>query len=74
MITVFYGNQIFAEYLTEKEMKKDLYPHTEVQAAVYNEGYLYYSTSGLWYRPDLTPCLIEDVPKKLQMLALVLGL
>lgn len=74
MITLFYGTQVFAQYPDKKAMSKDIYPHTEVQSEVYNGGFAYMGDERKWYRCDLTPCLIEDVPKHFQMLALVLNL
>lgn len=74
MLILFYGNQEFWRYSTWKEMEKDLYPHTQVQSDVYNGGWAYSTTERKWYRCDRTPCLIEDVPKRLRMLQLVLNL
>lgn len=72
--TVFFGHQIYAQYENMSAMRKDLYPHTDVQVAVYNGGHVYDSASQEWYRPDMTPVLIEDVPAELRMLHLILNL
>jgi hypothetical protein len=71
---LFYGNQVFGEYDSWKEIRKELFPHTEIQTDVYNGGYVYVTTTQEWFRCDHTPSLIEDVPKQLQMLALVLNI
>lgn len=74
MIILFYGNQEYGRYIAWKEMKADVFPHTEVQSDVYNGGYVYQTGTREWYRCDLTPVLLEDVPKVLRMLVLVLNL
>lgn len=73
-LVLFYGNQVYATYIARNELRKDLFPHTSVQADVYNGGYVYATNEREWYRCDFTPVLIEDVPKVLQMLQLVLKL
>lgn len=40
---------------------------------LYNGAYLYALSSHNWYRCDLTPVLIEDVPKELRLLALLMS-
>lgn len=74
MFILFYGTQEFGRYASWKEMKDDIYPHTQVQSDVYNGGYVYHIEFHEWYRCDLTPVLIEDVPKIHRMLVLVLNL
>ena len=77
MITVFYGRQVYGEYIAWKEMWK----HITVSDTLYQEGYVYAPNGSpknkddkKWYRCDGTPALLEDVPKTLQMLTLVLNL
>lgn len=66
---VFYGTQIYDRCDSTKEFKLSV-----VGPEVYNGGYVYSPESRKWYRLDLTPVLIEDVPKILRMLILVLNL
>lgn len=44
---------------------------------IYNEGYVYWPSNPYrgspWYRCDLFPVLIEDVPKELRVFVLLLG-
>ena len=52
------------------------YLHTNWGLNTYNNGWVYrpslpYNGSP-WYRPDLTPRFISDVPKDIQLLALLL--
>lgn len=68
MIILFYGMQEYGRYIAFKEMHKDL-PNE-----VYQGGYAYTTTERKWYRCDLTPVLLEDVPKRLRMLQLILNL
>lgn len=71
-IYLFYADRLYGEYTSTKQIKPDL-----VGTEVYNGGYVYvvnvlgceYRT---WYRCDFTPMLIEDVPKTLQALLLLL--
>lgn len=43
---------------------------------IYNEGYVYWPSNpyrgSLWYRCDLTPVLLQDVPKEYRVLALLM--
>jgi hypothetical protein len=68
MIILFYGRQEYGRYIAFKEMHKDL-PNE-----VYQGGYVYMMTPREWYRCDTTPCLIEDVPKILRTLVLIMNL
>ena len=74
MLILFYGNQEFGRYATWKELKVDIFPHTQVQSDIYNGGYVYKTDDRNWYRCYDTPVLIEDVPKHLRMLQLVFNL
>jgi hypothetical protein len=74
MLILFYGTQEYGRYIAWKEMKADISPQDHVPSDVYNGGYVYLTTTREWYRCDLTPVLIADVPKILQMLVLVLNL
>jgi len=68
MIILFYGTQEYGRYIAWKEMRMD------ISEEIYNGGYVYQTGPREWYRCDLTPCLIEDVPKIQRMLVLVLNL
>lgn len=53
------------------------YLHSNWGLKIYNEGYVYAPSNTYrgspWYRCDLTPVLLEDVPKELRVLVLLLG-
>lgn len=70
MLTVFYGEQVWGTFKSWAEFK-----HTETPLEVYNGCYVYMSNDGLnrhWYRGDITPCLIEDVPTVLRTMVLLM--
>lgn len=63
-ILVFYGRQLYGEY--------DSIP----RPLDFPDGvYIYYKHDQRdckqWYRADLTPCLLEDVPVETRLLALL---
>ena len=77
--TVFYGTQVVGEYANTKEMKLDI----PVDGDIYQGGYCYLGAAHNhewavrgpgWYRIDMTPVLLEDVPKQLRTMALLLNL
>jgi hypothetical protein len=74
-LVVFYGTQVFGEFDSWKEYHQYL-RSMEDYHEVYNGAYVHVPENKYtrWYRSDKTPVLIEDVPKVLQMLALVLNL
>jgi hypothetical protein len=67
--TVFYGNQVYGEYFHWKDFRLDT-----LGPEVYNGGLYFNSHEREWFNLDGTPVLLEDVPKLLRMLALVLNL
>lgn len=67
--TVFYGSQIYDEYYHFRDFRL----HT-VGQEVYDGAYYFNAHEREWYRMDGTPVLLEDVPKVIRMLALVLNL
>jgi len=71
---LFYGTQLVAE-LESQETSYQMIRERFGQE-IYNGGYAYRPgiTGSLWKwrRCDMTPCLIEDVPKELRALALLL--
>jgi hypothetical protein len=74
MITVFYGYQVYGQYENDWRKLRKLIPPTD---PVYQEAFVYSrgnNPNADWYRMDGTPVLLEDVPKRLRMLQLVLNL
>lgn len=72
MLTVFYGEQIYGTYERWSDLRDAILPDREI----YNGCYVYMPNDGLlrfWYRGDTTPVLIEDVPKVLRTLVLLMG-
>jgi phage pi2 protein 07 len=68
---LFYGTQLVAE-LESQETSSQMIRERFGQE-IYNGGYMYYPvTKTNWWRCDMTPCLIEHVPKELRALALLL--
>lgn len=74
-LMVFYGGKLFGTF-TKKEFKAlNLYA-TELE--IYNGCYIYVTpqrSPGFaqgWFRGDFTPVLLEDVPKELLLLKLLL--
>lgn len=74
-ITVFYANQVLLE--ADK-------PMAGMFIALPDGAYVYFERSRKpspksvfdrwgWYRKDLTPVLLEDVPKELRVLQLILS-
>lgn len=69
-VYVFYAGLLYGEF-TRKEMRTTISPVNTPE--VYNGGYVYLPTDPIgWYRCDLTPLLIEDVPKELRTAVLLL--
>lgn len=70
---VFYGNQVYGEYNSWNDFRLKT-----IGEEVYNGGYYHVHNgvpvTGKWYRMDGTPVLLEDVPKKLRTIALILNL
>lgn len=70
---LYYANQLVDEF-EDRYPKLAQYLHTNWGLEVYNGGYLHvydYGDVSTWYRPDLTPVLIQDVPKELILLELL---
>lgn len=69
---VFYAGQLLisfednASFNNWRRMQPNCWPE------VYNGGYVYRPTDQTWWRMDITPVLIEDVPKEIRMQALLL--
>lgn len=71
MVYVFYADRLYADYPSLGLASRALQDSSEI----YNGGYLYdvrAHPSGHWFRPDMTPALLEEVPKTLQTLLLLL--
>lgn len=73
---LFYAGQLVGEYSSWfPSMSQFL--HTNWGLEIYNWGYLYaskdYGRTYEWFRADGTPVLLEDVPRELRMLNLLLS-
>ena len=78
MLTVFYGNQVYGEYLDWPHLMQDIWPNTDL----YNGGIVYDDSTRMnifsgeqttkWWRVDRTPMLIEDVPATCKAWLLIL--
>lgn len=74
--TLLFHEGELVEAFTDTPFNMKQYLHTNWGLKIYNNGWVYrpslpYNGSP-WYRPDLTPSLIADVPKDIQLLALLL--
>lgn len=68
-ITVFYGKQIYGKY--DRVTSRNL---MDMPDGVYIYWKNHSNANKCWYLKDLTPVLLEDVPKSLRALALILNL
>ena len=77
-VLLFYGGQLVTEITTSMITGRGLgrYIQEVHGQEIYNGGYIYapwqpgYSCE--WWRCDMTPCLVDHVPKELRALALLL--
>lgn len=70
-ITVFYAGILYAEYgNNHKYRKARLYANAN---EVYNGCYIFLSNDREWYRGDLTPIRLENVPIELRTLMLLMS-
>lgn len=70
---LYYANRLVHEF-EDRYPKLAQYLHTNWGLEIYNGGYLHVYDSfgdGLWYRPDYTRVLPQDVPKELIVLELL---
>ena len=70
-VLIFYGTLIYGE-CTMANIK-----NTSFRLDLPDDCLLYFKPPLFdrhWYRKDLTPVLIEDVPKEIKMLCLVMGI
>lgn len=63
---VFYANQLIRETFAVPR-------YWDLGEEIYQGGYVFKMSDRTWYRCDFTPVLIEDVPKELRALALLLN-
>lgn len=71
---LFYGGQLVQEFNTAQPDLSQ-YLHTQWGLEVYNNGITAICQNSKpveWYRSDRTPILLEDVPKDLRILLLLL--
>lgn len=71
MLTVFYGEQIYATYETWGSLSDLMRDNAELRNSAYIHAPL--PKGANWYRGDFTPCLIVDVPPVLRTMMLLLG-
>lgn len=72
-ITVFYADRLYGEY---DRYSDPGYAEARSNSEIYNGAYLLIRiTNGdrAWYRMDLTPVLLEDIPPSIRALALLLS-
>lgn len=69
---LFYAGQLVQEWDAGEYRNLSQYTHSTWGSEIYNGGYLWHGSLQEWYRCDLTPVLLEDVPKELLMLKLLL--
>lgn len=71
MVHLFYGTQLVASFEGQDATPK--FVKNEFGQEIYDGGYIYASEMNTkWWRCDLTPCLLNDVPKELRALALLI--
>jgi hypothetical protein len=73
--TVFYDNQLLLEFDDPKEFETWRRACCVGNPEFYNGGYVYQSwisNDRKWYRMDLTPVLLEDVPPALRAWVLII--
>ena len=70
-VRVFYANQLYKEMLNVDYS----WFRKECDQEIYNGAFICWNTAlgWKWYRSDLTPVLINDVPKELLLLQLLLS-
>lgn len=72
MLIMFYGEQEYDRYLNWTGIRR-----AELPEEVYNGAYVYNTAPNSdqvpWSRADGCPCLIDDVPKVLRTMILILG-
>lgn len=79
---LFYANQLIEEHPIKSVRDYRLFvdlASLQKNPEIYNGGYVFlrgvgwYQNDSAWYRCDMTPVLLEDVPKQLLLLNLILG-
>jgi len=70
-VYLFYGTQVVAEFEEQKPVSSSI--RDQFGQEIYDGGYVYAPTyNKKWWRCDATPLLLDDVPKELRALALLL--
>lgn len=71
--TVFYAGQLYIEF--EYPIQFHVWRRNQVteDREIYNGALIYESTKQEWWNMDMTPVLLNDVPKRLRVLALLLS-
>lgn len=71
IVHLFYGNQLVASL--ESNRLTSTYIKANYGQEIYDGGYIHSpQLTTTWWRCDLTPVLLADVPKELRALALLL--
>jgi hypothetical protein len=71
--TVFYEDDVLIAFNSFKEMNSWRHMQVNVWPDLYQKGYIYNNSIPKWVRMDLTPVLPIEVPKKYQLLLLLLN-
>ena len=74
---LFYANELVQEFAHGEEVTCRQYLHTQWGSKVYNEGYVYWPEArhngSCWYRCDLTPVPLTNVPTIYRTMVLLLA-
>lgn len=70
---VFYAGQVHAEFDYVHAFTEWRRSQATENREVYNGAYVYDRSIRGWWRMDMTPVLLSDVPKKLRILLLIMS-
>lgn len=73
MFTVFYADQVHDEFDSTTMFNAWRRDQVAANREVYEGAYIYDKTVNEWWRMDMTPALLSDVPKRLRVLVLLLS-
>jgi hypothetical protein len=73
-IRIFYAGMLLEEFSTTATLNTFSKWRKECSNEIYNGAYIFSERESPtnWFRMDLTPCQLSDVPKELQLLNLIL--
>lgn len=78
-VLVFYAGLLYREYNHDEfrnaryDWPQDLYNGAWIYVHIRSERHLRFGVSPGWWKADLTPVLIEDVPKELRTIVLLMS-